>query len=223
MNYRGAVLLDLDGTLVDSALDFVHVIQSMQAEDNIPPTSAESIRNTVSDGARALTQLAYGYDIGSSEHSEKLHELLDRYEAELGKNAQVFAGFFPMLEQLEQQGIAWGIVTNKPWRFTEPLIKRLQLQPSANVIVCPDHVKNSKPAPEPLYLAAEQLQLKPEQCLYAGDHIRDIQAAHNANIPSIACAYGYIKESDDINAWKAKYIINEPKDLETIAKEFYQL
>lgn len=223
MKYRGALLLDLDGTLVDSALDFIHVIHSMQQADGLSLSSANSIRNTVSDGARALTQLAYGFAIGSAEHSAKLELLLDLYEQELGNNAQVFAGFFPMLEQLEQQGIAWGIVTNKPWRFTEPLIQRLALKPSANVIICPDHVKNSKPDPEPLHLAAQQLGLEPNQCLYAGDHIRDIQAAQNAQMGSIACAYGYIKENDNIHSWNADKIINNPNELESLVKEFYKI
>ena len=72
------------------------------------------------------------------------------------------------------QNIGWAIVTNKPERFTNPLIERLALKPSNGVAICPDHVTNTKPDPEPLFLAADKLGIAPELCLYAGDHRRHV-------------------------------------------------
>lgn len=223
MNYRGALLLDLDGTLVDTALDFIHILQSMQAAAGLNPTRATTIRNTVSDGASAMIQACFDLPLSSPEFQQKLEQLLDTYQDELGKKAQLFPGFNELISFLEKHHIAWGIVTNKPWRFTQPLLERLNISPSQNVIVCPEHVKNSKPAPEALLLAASKLHLKAEQCLYVGDHIRDIEAAKNANMKSIACAYGYIQDNDDIKRWNADIIINNPKDLEDIVKKEFSL
>lgn len=223
MAYQGALLLDLDGTLLDTAADFIHVIQSMQKEDGIEPTDGQRIRNTVSNGARALVRLAWQLDDTTPAFGEKLDNLLDRYEAELGNNAQLFPGFDTLLPALEAQHIAWGIVTNKPWRFTEPLLHRLQIQASNNVVICPDHVTHRKPHAEPLLLAAEQLQLTAKQCVYAGDHRRDIESAKNAKMKSIACGFGYIPKDDDINTWDADIIVNSVSDLGRFVNNYFKI
>lgn len=222
-HYQGALLLDLDGTLVDTAKDFIAVIQQLRQEADYPLLADEDIRNTVSHGARAMTFLTYGTVEGDADFDDQLNLLLDRYGQNLGQYAEVFHGLHPWLKALEEQNIAWGIVTNKPWRFTEPLLKKLDLQPSNQVIICPDHVTQSKPHAEPLLLAAEKLQLTPAQCLYAGDHLRDIQAAHNAGMTSIACAYGYIAENDDINRWQANTIASNINQLINFVNNYFKL
>jgi N-acetyl-D-muramate 6-phosphate phosphatase len=223
MAFRGAVLFDLDGTLVDTAQDFVHVIQTMQRHDNIAITDALQIRNTVSDGARALIKLGWQYDEEHPLFAAKHQQMLDYYWQSLGEKAALFDGYPQLFDFLHQHNIGWGIVTNKPWRFTEALLQRLNLQPSNQVAICPDHVTHSKPHAEPLLLAAQKLQLQPEQCLYVGDHERDIAAAINANMLSIACAYGYIKENDNISNWNADYIINHSNELHNIVKNYFKL
>jgi len=223
MPYQGALLLDLDGTLLDTAADFIHVIQSMQKEDGIEPTDAQRIRNTVSNGARALVRLGWQLEDTAPAFKEKLNSLLDRYEAELGNNAQLFPGFDALLPSLEEQRIAWAIVTNKPWRFTEPLLQRLAIQASNNVVICPDHVTHSKPHAEPLLLAAQQLNIQVKQCVYAGDHRRDIESAQNANMLSIACGFGYVPEDDDIHTWNADIIVNDVSDLGQFVKNHFNL
>ena len=223
MAYQGALLLDLDSTLLDTAADFIHVIQSMQKEDGIEATDAQHIRNTVSNGARALVRLAWRIDDDHPSFQTKLDSLLDRYEEELGNNAQLFSGFDTLLPSLEEQRIAWAIVTNKPWRFTEPLLHRLHIQASSNVVICPDHVTHRKPHAEPLLLAAEQLQLTAKQCIYAGDHRRDIESAQNANMKSIACGFGYIPEDDDIKTWNASIIANNVNELGHFVKNYFKI
>jgi len=209
------LLFDLDGTLVDTAADFVKVIQDLCAADNIQAPSPSTIRNTVSDGARALVTLSFGLNEGENGFEEKRQALLDAYEAELGNNADLFEGFDQVLSKLSANNKTWGIVTNKPWRFTEPLIQKLftseQRQAYApNIIICPDHVKQTKPDPEGLLLACAHLAIKPEECLYIGDHIRDIEAGKNANMPTVACSFGYIKDEDNVNDWQADWVIDSP-------------
>lgn len=207
--YRGAVLFDLDGTLVDTAADFVQVIRQMFAEENLTAPDACLIRNTVSEGARGLIRTCWQLDETDPQFEIKRQRLLDLYEQQLGNHAALFNGFDQMLTQLQQHNIAWGVVTNKPWRFSEPLMQKLNLTPSNGVLICPDHVKNTKPDAEPLLLAASRLQLTPEQCVYAGDHLRDIQAAKNAGMFSIACAFGYIRDDDNIHDWQADIIVDD--------------
>lgn len=221
MTYKAAVLFDLDGTLVDTAADFVAVLNQMRQNDGLPPLDDKLIRNTVSDGARALVTLAYALREGDAGFEDKRQELLNRYEQELGKAAHLFTGFEPLLKQLEAQNIGWGIVTNKPWRFTEPLLQRLQLKPSNDVAICPDHVTRTKPDAEPLLLAASKLGLGKQHCLYAGDHERDIQAGRNANMHTIACGYGYIHPEHNIHDWQADTVVHSVEELNAFLNHYF--
>jgi phosphoglycolate phosphatase len=181
------------------------------------------IRNTVSDGARALIQLAYPLKEGDKGFEEKRQQLLNEYEKELGANARLFAGFEPLLAELEKHNIAWGIVTNKPARFTDPLLKRLNIKPSQGVAICPDHVTHTKPHAEPLLLAAAKLGLTAEQCIYAGDHARDIEAGKNAGMKTITCAYGYIKPHENLKEWQADFIVDSVAELHQLAQQLFRL
>jgi phosphoglycolate phosphatase len=221
--YRGALLFDLDGTLVDTSADFVAVVNSMREKDGLQALPEQDIRNTVSDGARALVKLAYNLDDGDDGFAEKRQQLLDQYEAELGMQAKLFDGFHQLLNALERNNIAWGIVTNKPSRFTDPLLARLHIRPSNGVAICPDHVTHSKPHAEPLLLAATKLGLAPAQCVYAGDHLRDIEAGRNAGMTTVACAYGYIKPVENINHWQADVIVNSVTELHQFAQQHFKL
>lgn len=222
MAYQGAVLFDLDGTLVDTAADFVAVIHAMRRAENLPLVDEIKIRNTVSEGARGLIRMAWQMDETHAEFEKKRQWMLDLYEQELGNAAKPFEGFRELLAQFEADNIAWGVVTNKPWRFSEPLMAKLRLSPSDGVIICPDHVKNTKPDAEPLLLAAQKLNLTPAQCIYAGDHLRDIQSAQSAGMFSIACAFGYIADGDNINDWNANVIVHDVAELGRTAFDYFK-
>ena len=218
---KSSILFDLDGTLIDTAADFVVVMQSMCKDKGITAPSAEAIRNTVSDGARALVTLCFHIKEGDIGFEDLRNELLDRYEEELGQAAFLFDGMQAVLEKCQHHNIAWGIVTNKPWRFTEPLIKRIfsddtlaPLYPAS--IICPDHVTITKPDPEGLLKAVQELNSSSKNCFYVGDHRRDIEAGINANMKTIACRYGYIKDDDAIETWQADFIIDSASELSAI-------
>lgn len=215
-HFSAALLLDLDGTLVDTANDFIHILTRMCNEDNITAPAPTTIRNTVSDGARALITLCYNLKEGEAGFEDKRQTLLTRYEKELGTNAAIFDGFEDVFNYCEANNIAWAVVTNKPWLYTELLLNRLNINPSKGVIICPDHVSNTKPNPEPLFLAADKLGVSFDHCFYVGDHLRDIEAGKNANMKTIACNYGYIKKNDDPKNWQADFYINTPKEIITI-------
>ncbi|MBE0483823.1 MAG: HAD-IA family hydrolase [Bacterioplanes sp.] len=206
-----AILFDLDGTLIDSAPDFFDVINELRAEAALPTLPHHLIRAQVSNGGMALTQLTWEIDTDHPEFMAYRHTLLERYLANIGSASGLFDGFADVLAELEQRHIAWGIVTNKPRRYTDALLARLPLH--APLVICPEDVQHPKPHPEPLLLAAKQLNVDVRDCWYVGDHVRDINAGNAANMITIAAAFGYIEPHDDIEQWQADWIIQHPREL----------
>ena len=204
-NYE-AVLFDLDGTLIDTAPDFISSLNLLLAEENKAPLADDIIRKTVSHGARALVTLAFGLN----EEDERFGVLRDRlltiYADNLSVKSRLFPGGDKLIATLEEKQLPWGIVTNKPSLYAIPLIRDLGLKCSS--LICPDHVSHPKPHPEPLYLAASELQVKSDKCLYVGDHLRDIESGRNAGMQTVAALYGYIEDNEDPSSWKADFSIN---------------
>ena len=208
-----AVLFDLDGTLLDTAPDFIRVVNQQRQLHNMSPLPPERIRETVSNGARALIKLAFDLDVEDDDFISKHSELLAMYEASIADETVFFPGIDLFLKQLEDKSIPWGIVTNKPSRFTLPLLEKLQLDRRCSVTICPDDVTHSKPHPEPLFLACNRLNCTPEKSLYVGDHVRDIEAGRSAGMITIAARYGYIDAPDQVDEWQADLIIDRGDEL----------
>ena len=215
-NNLRAVIFDLDGTLVDTADEFVPVVQALRAEHGREPMDAERIRASVSNGARALVSLGLDMQENDPEFESKRLRLLDLYSEVLGSIARPYPGILELLDELQQRGIAWGISTNKPKAYTEPLMRKLDMQPAAGSVVCPDDVTNRKPHPESLYRNCRELDCAPHQAIYVGDHLRDIEAGRSAGMYTIAAAYGYIEPGDDPARWGADAIAANSTDLSAL-------
>ncbi len=206
------VLFDLDGTLIDTAPDFTLVVNKLLAEHDRDALSHKMIHLNVSNGARALVKNAFEIDETHDDFSSLLQRLLDLYYEQLDSTvAALYPGLDDLLAQLEAQNIPWGIVTNKPEKYSARLLEKLQLSSRCSVLVCPDHVSETKPHPEPIFLALEKLGLNSERTVYIGDHIRDIQAAKNADVIAIAAAYGYLAEDAKVEEWYADFILHSPE------------
>ena len=211
-----AVLFDLDGTLIDTAADFIRIIQQMCREEGRALVEPELIRTQVSEGARAMVKLVYPeMQLEDPVFLQHRQRFLDMYGADIAVDTDLFDGMYPLLEQLEAQDIPWGIVTNKPRWLSEALLKALNLSERCAVLVCPEDVTRTKPDPEPMYLAAKQLNLAAEDCIYIGDHPRDIDAGRHAKMPTVLAAYGYLplQYKDDLTAWQADYIVDTVAEL----------
>jgi len=208
-----AVLFDLDGTLVDTAPEFVAVVNQLLLENAREPLAEALIRNCVSNGSRALVTLAFGYAEQHAGFDPMRLRLLELYESGLGTHSILFPGMQQLLDALQRDNIHWGIVTNKPSRYAIPLIERMGLKPTNNVIICPDHVTQSKPHPEPMYLAAKKLGCEPARVVYVGDHLRDIEAGRNAGMRTIAALYGYIEDTEDPVGWNADYSVTSAGEI----------
>jgi 2-phosphoglycolate phosphatase len=198
-----AVIFDLDGTLVDTAAEFVVIVQALRREHGREEMDPDTIRASVSNGALALASLALDLDPQSTEAEQKRLRLLELYHGVLGSVAQPYPGIPELLQRLADKQIAWGISTNKPRAFTAPLLRKLDLQPEAGSVVCPDDVTHRKPHPEPLLLNCRQLDCSPPRTIYVGDHIRDIEAGRRAGMYTIAATYGYIEAHDEPESWGA--------------------
>lgn len=211
-----AVIFDLDGTLVDTADEFVIVVQTLRAEHQLPPLPNERIRASVSNGARALVSLALDLNEDDPEFEGRRLRLLELYGEVLGTTARPYPGIEALLGTLGERGIPWGVSTNKPRAYAEPLMARLDLQPPMGSLVCPDDVQERKPHPEPLWLNCRQLGVAPEQSIYVGDHLRDIQAGQRAGLYTIAARYGYIEPGDDPGRWGADAEVTASSELLTL-------
>ena len=214
-----AVVFDLDGTFVDTADEFIIVVQALRAEHQLNAMDEELIRSTVSSGARALVRLSLGLEEDQPEFESKRLRLLELYSEVLGSAAKAYPGLETLIRQLQERGIAWGISTNKPRAYTLPLMEKLNFKPAPSCVVCPDDVSQTKPHPEPLYLSCSQIGCTPREAIYVGDHQRDIEAGRRAGMYTIAAAYGYIEAGDDPALWGANARVEHSTELSTLILE----
>ncbi|RZG46449.1 HAD family hydrolase [Acinetobacter wuhouensis] len=221
-----AVLFDLDGTLIDTAADFIRIIQDMCREESRAIVDADLIRTQVSEGARAMVKLVYPeLEVDDPIFLAHRQRFLDLYGDDIAVDTDLFEGMYPLLEDLESHHIPWGIVTNKPRWLSESLLKALNLTERCAVLVCPEDVKHTKPDPEPMYLAAKQIDIAAEQCIYVGDHPRDIDAGRNAQMYTILAAYGYLplQYKDDLKAWQADCIVHNVAELHQLVRKLVNI
>ncbi len=217
-----AILFDLDGTLLDTAQDFHRVINRMLAEAGREEIGYESLRTQVSNGARAMVCHAFALNTDAEEFPRLHQQLLDYYAEQLLISSSLFPGMTELLEWLEQRDIHWGIVTNKPQRFTLPLLKALNLDERCGSVICPENVSNAKPDPEGLLLACRQLGVAPEHSIYVGDHLRDIEAGRAANMCTIAAGWGYLNPGETPGDWHSDHISQRSTDLQPLLHSLLQ-
>lgn len=208
-----AVFFDLDGTLADTAPDLGGALNELRAERGRPMLEMAVLRPHVSAGTRGMLGVGFGLkpdDAGYDAHAQRFLEL---YSQRLCAGTRLFEGMPDVLRELERRRIAWGIVTNKPARFTEPLAACLKVSGRATAIVSGDSTPNPKPAPDGLLLACARAGVPPRLTLYVGDDLRDIQAGRAAGMGTVAAAWGYLGDGPPIEAWGADATIAKPLDL----------
>ena len=208
-----AVLFDMDGTLLDTAPDFIAVAQAMRIARGLDRVPDQQVRDVVSGGTRAMVLSAFDVDPLSDEFEILRLEFLERYQRHCAVESKLYEGMAELLSEIEQADLIWGVVTNKPVRFAEPIMQQLGLASRSAVLVCPDHVSQSKPDPEPMLLACSQLDLDPATVLFVGDDLRDIESGRAAGSRTAAVRYGYIHPDDDPDTWGADVVVNHPLEL----------
>jgi N-acetyl-D-muramate 6-phosphate phosphatase len=208
-----AVLFDLDGTLANTAPDLGHALNRQRIARGLSALSIELIRTEASAGARGLLGLGFNIGPGDSGYEAMRNEFLDFYAERLCHETSLFPGITDLLDQLDVRGVPWGIVTNKPARFTIPLMRELGLSSRAACIVSGGDTAQSKPHPEPLLTASSAMAVEPGKCIYLGDDIRDVQASLAAGMEPVIAKYGYLGNVSHPESWGARYLIDHPREL----------
>ena len=207
------VLFDLDGTLIDTAPDMAAALDILCREENQAVLPYEQVRPVVSNGSVALIKLAFG-EVKDEKRLQYLKQrYLDIYLRNICIDSSPFNGIEVVLQHIENNGLNWGVVTNKPAWLTQPLMDSLQLAERAVTIVSGDTTGNSKPHPDPMHHASDEASSTSDECLYVGDARRDIEAGNNAGMKTLVANYGYIEADDDVNNWGADAIINTPEEI----------
>ncbi|MBS1145587.1 MAG: 2-phosphoglycolate phosphatase, prokaryotic:HAD-superfamily hydrolase, subfamily variant 1 [Proteobacteria bacterium] len=208
-----AVLFDLDGTLADTAPDLGWAANALREEEGLAPLPLATLRPWTSQGVRGLLRVAFEIAPGDTAYDHLAHRFLALYAERLCVDTRLFDGVAELLDELETLGLAWGIVTNKRMRFTDPLVAQLGLTPRTTCVVSGDTTAEAKPSPLPILHACQLLNCRPERTLYVGDDRRDIVAGNAAGCRTVAAAYGYLGDSGPIPVWGADLLIETPMDL----------
>lgn len=207
-----AVLFDLDGTLLDTAHDFMESLNALRAEERLEPLPFEKVRCQVSHGGHALVRLGFGR-LDPEAHEAMRMRLLTIYRRQFTRHTRLFEGGEELLLDLERRGIAWGVVTNKPGWLTDPLLADLGLKVRARAVVSGDTLPQRKPHPMPLLHAAATLGVAPAECVYVGDAERDMQAAQAAGMYALIAGFGYLGDDDRADSWFSHGWLDAPLDL----------
>ena len=208
-----AVLFDLDGTLIDSAPDLGAAADKMRTDRGLPSLPDALYRPLAGAGARGMLKIAFSIAPEDANYAAMREEFFVNYENAMTVRTYAFEGVPQLLELLTQHHLAWGIVTNKMARFTDPLVAAMPLLAQAQAVVSGDTTAHAKPHPEPLFEASRRLGLPPQVCLYVGDDERDIVAGLAAGMGTVAATYGYLGQQTDIARWNAHLHIDSPLKL----------
>jgi N-acetyl-D-muramate 6-phosphate phosphatase len=207
------VLLDLDGTLVDTAPDLAAAANRMRSARGIEPLPIDELRPYVSHGARGMVGRAFNVMTDDARYADLRNEFLCEYESALCVESALFPGMDHTLKQLENSGIKWGIVTNKFARFTLPLVQALNLLNRAACVVSGDTTQFSKPHPAPLLHALGCAAVDASLAMYVGDDQRDIDAGHAAGMRTVVASYGYLGNGVPYQQWGADDVIDSPAEI----------
>ncbi|RMD79588.1 MAG: phosphoglycolate phosphatase [Gammaproteobacteria bacterium] len=210
------VLLDVDGTLVDSVPDLAYCIDAMMKALGLPRRGEDKVRLWVGNGVERLVKRALVDDLEGEPDPDLFQRalpiFLDCYQANICKRSRLFPGVREGLAWLKREGFKLGCVTNKSERFTLPLLEALGIRDYFQVVVCGDTLDRQKPDPAPLLHAARTLGVAPERSLLVGDSVSDVRAARAAGFQVVCVSYGY-NHGEDIRKAGCDAVIDRLTEL----------
>lgn len=212
VKFRG-ILFDLDGTLVDTAVDMIKALQILVKNHGVNKQFPVSkYRHYISQGSAALINSIY--PLLNRQCKEQLRtEYLSIYAEQIVHSNQLFPGVAKFLNRLDRHGTPWGIVTNKPSWLTTVLVDNIKPFSTAKVVLSADQVGVSKPDPKPLLEALKSMPGTAEQTIYLGDAQTDLIAARQAGMYAVLATWGYLSEQDEIESWPADLLVNTVTEL----------
>lgn len=210
------VLIDVDGTLVDTAPDIASGVNATLAEMGRETFPEEQIREWIGRGSERLLQAAFGGAFGAVIEPTLMAAAFDGFRRHYGNcvcdRSQLFPGVRETLDTLKSRGYALGVVTNKPEQFNTPLFDGLDVTDDFEVVVCGDTLSERKPHPLPLQHAAREVDMPLERTVMIGDSSNDIDAARAAGCVSICVTYGY-NHGEDITRAGADHLVEQFSDI----------
>jgi len=205
-----AVLFDLDGTLLNTAPDLTTALNKSLVNFGFSSVLENDVTPIISYGALAMIEKSVPEATDAETKSKILNWLIDYYESHIADFTAPYDGMLQVIDTLDQYNIPWGIVTNKRERLAKPLMKALNLSERATCLICGDTTAHSKPHPEPMLAACNQLDVSADKCIYIGDAQHDITAGNHVNMKTLAATYGFLKPDDQPENWGADALIDHP-------------
>lgn len=208
-----AVLFDLDGTFADTAPDLAAALNHVRATRDLPPLPLQVLRPQASHGSAGLLKTGMGVTPESPDFLALRDIFLAHYTDNICLHTRLFDGMAELISTLESRDLAWGIVTNKPHRFTLPLMQALGYAERAACLISGDTCAHAKPHPDPMHKACAALDITAAQCLYLGDDKRDMEAANAVAMRGIIANYGYVSDDVSVANWQAYGSVDHPLQL----------
>lgn len=207
------VLFDLDGTLVDSAPDLCASLNRIRRSENLAPLPYNVLREYAGSGARGLLKIGFDITDQDPRFPELKERFLSDYQNHCAEKVCCFDGIEQTLEEIEQAGWQWGVVTNKFSNFTVPIMKKLGLYDRACVIISGDETGKLKPHPDNMLVALNKMRALPQETPYVGDDIRDSKVAQTLGMPFAAATWGYLRQDFPIDEWYTHLVAHHPQEL----------
>jgi 2-phosphoglycolate phosphatase len=207
------ILFDLDGTLVDTAPDLAYALNLQRERHGLEALPLDLIRPFASHGSKGLLKIGFNLQAQDAAFESMRTEYLNLYDEVFARSPVLFDGIHELLSYIEANNIPWGIVTNKPRRFSAPLLSAMGLDARVACLVCGDDAALPKPAPDTLLMACQQTKVEPAHCFYVGDAARDIEAGNAAGMQTVVALYGYLDDTDQPMEWGANFSIQHPAEL----------
>lgn len=210
-----AYLFDLDGTLVDTAPDLARALNACLLGASLPGVTVEQARHWVGHGARhSLLQALkhHQLDLEPITVDRLLEHFLDYYADHVAESSTPYDSVIDTLDSLYDSGKKLAVVTNKPTRFTMPLLTAMCMNDYFRVVICGDTAERPKPAPDPILLGLEQLDVPAKQTLMVGDSITDVNAAKAAGV-DVACFLAGYNQGIDVHTLEPTYVFAGMKEI----------
>jgi phosphoglycolate phosphatase len=216
LNKPEMILIDLDGTLVDSVPDLTYCVDKTMEALGMPPRGEARVRLWVGNGIVRLVHRALTGNMDGEADQALYERALPIFKAMYAEHTCVDSHLYPGVKEglalLKDAGYRMGCVTNKPAQFTEPLLEKLGIRSHFAIVISGDTLPQQKPHPEPLLHAARFFGVHPEHALMVGDSVSDVKASRAAGFTIVCMSYGY-NHGQDIRAAQPDAVIDSLVEL----------
>ena len=189
------ILIDVDGTMVDSVPDLAYCVDAMMERIGRSPCGEMRVRNWVGNGVERLVKRALVGALDGeppeADFARAYPVFLDLYARNTSIRSCLYPGVREGLDMLKAAGYPLGCVTNKAAQFTEPLLRDLGVLDDFSIVISGDTLPSKKPDPEPLLHASGFFGVDPQSSLMIGDSVSDVRAARAAGFQIVCMSYGY--------------------------------